>query len=61
MALHVPGATQNTKQDMWDIYLREFVVSGSQLDLKGKNLENISPKLWNDYSQLTTLDLSENP
>ena len=46
---------------MWDIYLREFVLNKVNLDLKGKNLESMSPKLWNDYSQLTVLDLSENP
>lgn len=29
--------------------------------MKGKGLENVSPRLWNDYSSLTVLDLSENP
>jgi len=40
--------------------LREFVVNGVSLDLKNKNLDMISPKLWLTYPNLLTIDLSEN-
>lgn len=47
--------------DAWDTFLREYVVDGISLDLKGKNLNVISPKLWLTYPNLLTIDLSENP
>lgn len=46
VALHIPGATSQGQTDEWDIYLREFCVNGVQLDLKGKELKCISPKMW---------------
>lgn len=49
VALHVPGATNQKEVDRWETYLREFVVNKVALDLKGKGLDNISPRLWNDY------------
>jgi Leucine-rich repeat (LRR) protein len=61
VALKVPGATQAQETDEWDVLLREFVVKDSQLDLKGKNLTYVSPKLWEKYEKtLTFLDLSDN-
>ena len=36
--LKVPGATQ-AELDPWDILLREFVVNGTQLDLRNKDLK----------------------
>ena len=41
--------------------MREFVVNGVSLDLRSKNLNLISPKLWLTYPNLLTIDLSENP
>jgi hypothetical protein len=38
--------------------LREFVVNGTQLDLRGKDLKIASPKLWEKYPNLQVLDLS---
>jgi Leucine-rich repeat (LRR) protein len=62
VALKVPGATQARDSDEWDVLLREFVLKDSQLDLKGKNLTYVSPKLWEKYEKtLTFLDLSDNP
>lgn len=46
VALHIPGATQQNQTDEWDIYMREFCINGVQLDLKGKEIKFISPKLW---------------
>lgn len=46
--------------DHWEVLLREFVINNSQLDLKNKELSNISPLLWQKYTQLTFLDLSQN-
>ena len=43
--LGIPGATKPV-DDKWDIMLREFLISGSVLDLKGKELTCMSPKLW---------------
>lgn len=62
MALKVPGATKAQDNDEWEVLLREFVVKDSQLDLRGKNLTYVSPKLWEKYDKtLTFLDLSDNP
>ena len=47
--------------DAWDGFLREFVTSGTVLDLRNKNLNTISPKVWLTYPQLQTVDLSTNP
>jgi len=58
----VPGATQAKDSDEWDVLLREFVIKDSQLDLRGKSLTYVSPKLWEKYEKtLTFLDLSDNP
>ena len=59
--LGVPGASNIGEDDPWEVLLREFVISNSQLDLKSRELISISPKLWENYSQLTFLDLSQNP
>jgi len=56
--LGVPGASNIGEDDPWEVLLREFVISNSQLDLKSRELISISPKLWENYSQLTFLDLS---
>lgn len=57
----MPGATQARETDEWDVLLREFVIKDSQLDLRGKNLTYVSPKLWEKYDKtLTFLDLSDN-
>jgi hypothetical protein len=48
--LKIPGATNVKENDQWEILLREFVINKVSLDLKGKGLDNISPRLWNDYS-----------
>jgi Leucine-rich repeat (LRR) protein len=53
----VPGATQ--AYDHWGTLLREFIQKDT-LDLKSKNLNDISPKLF-AYKNLTVLDLSNNP
>mmetsp|Transcript_13221 Transcript_13221/g.18140 ORF Transcript_13221/g.18140 Transcript_13221/m.18140 type:complete len:107 (+) Transcript_13221:1211-1531(+) len=45
--------------DHWSTLLREFV-QGSTLDLKNKQVEGISQKLWAS-EHLTVLDLSQNP
>lgn len=47
-------------EDPWDFMLREFLVSGSQLDLKNKDILCISPKLWEKHPNLQVLDLSQN-
>lgn len=58
----MPGATQAKDTDEWDVLLREFVIKDSQLDLRGKSLTYVSPKLWEKYEKtLTFLDLSDNP
>lgn len=57
--LGIPGATR-PEDDKWDVMLREFLVSGSVLDLKGKELTCMSPKLWQRHTNLTVLDLSQN-
>jgi len=58
----VPGATQAKDTDEWDVLLREFVIKDSQLDLRGKSLTYVSPKLWEKFAKtLTFLDLSDNP
>lgn len=36
------------------------MVGGASLDLRNKNLNMISPKLWLTYPNLLTIDLSEN-
>lgn len=46
--------------DAWDNFLREFVVN-STLDLRNKDLNSISPKLWLNYPGLISVDLSSNP
>lgn len=53
----VPGATQ--AYDHWATLLREFMQKDT-LELKNKNLTEISPKLFT-YKNLTVLDLSNNP
>lgn len=53
---HIPGASQN--YDPWDILLREFI-NNTTLDLRGKQLSEVSPKLWN-HTNLTVVDLSQN-
>jgi len=53
------GAT--AQYDAWDTFLREFVVNGVSLDLRNKDLQMISPKLWLQYPNLTAVDLSNNP
>ena len=53
----MPGATTMT-QDKWDVLLREFVHNNTSLDLRGKELQSLSPKLWTQYPLLTILDLS---
>jgi len=32
--------------DAWDMFLREFTTNGQSLDLKNKNLNSLSPKIW---------------
>lgn len=56
---NLPGASMQT--DAWDALLREFVVGGSTLELKNRNLNFISPKLWLGYPGLLSVDFSENP
>lgn len=60
VSLNVPGAKM-AETDQWDVLLREFVVNGTQLDLREKKLENISPKLWENYPRIQVLELSNNP
>mmetsp|Transcript_38857 Transcript_38857/g.28144 ORF Transcript_38857/g.28144 Transcript_38857/m.28144 type:complete len:172 (-) Transcript_38857:920-1435(-) len=45
--------------DHWDTLLREFI-QGSTLDLKNRQVEGLSQKLW-AQDHLTVLDLSQNP
>lgn len=45
--------------DHWSTLLREFM-QGSTLDLKNKQVEGLSQKLW-AQEHLTVLDLSQNP
>jgi len=52
IALHVPGASTAGPQDEWDVYLREFCINGVQLDLRGKDLKAISPKLWEIHPRM---------
>ena len=62
VALGTPGHSNiGGNDDEWTSYLREFVIGKTALDLKGKELTYISPQLWNDYSNLTVLELSNNP
>jgi len=61
VALGTPGHSQPVVDDEWTGYLREFVLNKTTLDLKGKGLTHLSPQLWNNYSALTALELSENP
>ena len=56
-AMNMPNSSG--AYDHWDSLLREFR-QGTSLDLRNKQLINISPKLWN-FTDLTVLDLSENP
>lgn len=49
----------SSQYDHWDILLREFI-QGSTLDLKNKQIEGLSQKLW-AQEHLTVLDLSQNP
>ena len=58
--LGTPGATKGD-EDPWEFLLREFVVNNTQLDLRGKELNNISPILWERYPNIQVLDLSQNP
>jgi Leucine-rich repeat (LRR) protein len=37
------------------------VVNNTQLDLRGKELNKISPILWERYPNIQVLDLSQNP
>ena len=60
VSLNVPGAKMQDA-DQWDVLLREFVVNGTQLDLRDKNLDTISPKLWLNYPRMQMLELSNNP
>lgn len=60
-ALGIPGASKMGQEDPWDIWLREFVIGNMNLDLKNKGITHFSPRLWNDYSHLRNLDLSNNP
>ncbi|CDW80826.1 leucine-rich repeat-containing protein 40-like [Stylonychia lemnae] len=53
---HMPGASKEF--DPWDTLLREFI-SNNSLDLRGKSLSAISPKLWN-HTNLLVVDLSNN-
>jgi Leucine-rich repeat (LRR) protein len=59
----VSGAARNIPNaggfDHWDTLLREFR-QGTSLDLRNKQITEISPKLWN-FTDLTVLDLSQNP
>lgn len=59
MGSNVPGAS--AQYDAWDSFLREFVVGGTTLDVRNKNLDMISPKLWLQHPGLLVIDLSENP
>lgn len=45
VALHIPGATQK-EADHWDIMLREFVINNVQLDVRKKDIKELSPKIW---------------
>lgn len=47
--------------DAWDGFLREFVTNGTVLDLRNKNLNSISNKVWLNYPKLQSVDLSTNP
>lgn len=58
--LGTPGATKGD-EDPWEFLLREFVVNNTQLDLRGKELNIISPILWERYPNIQVLDLSQNP
>jgi internalin A len=62
-ALDVENNIPNSSSsyDAWDEFLREYVINGEQLDLKNKNLNNISPKVWLKYPGLLSVDLSSNP
>jgi Leucine-rich repeat (LRR) protein len=57
--LGIPGATKGD-EDPWEFLLREFVVNGSTLDVRGKELKSISPMLWEKYPNIQILDLSQN-
>jgi Leucine-rich repeat (LRR) protein len=39
--------------------MREFI-QGTMIDLRNKDLTELSPKLWN-HTQLTQVELSQNP
>lgn len=52
----LPGSTKEF--DRWDVLIREFL-QGNSLDLRSKQLIDISPKLYN-YRQIQVLDLSDN-
>lgn len=52
----LPGSTKEF--DRWDVLIREFL-QGNSLDLRSKQLNDISPKLYN-YRQIQVLDLSDN-
>ena len=56
MIKNMPGASKEF--DPWDTLLREFI-SNNSLDLRGKSLSEISPKLWN-HTNLLVVDLSNN-
>ena len=53
----MPGASKD--YDPWDLLLREFVTNNT-LDLRGKGITEVSPKLWK-YEGLLSVDLSQNP